>query len=335
MKRKRVTIKDVAAQAGVSRQTVSRVMNDTDVVAATTRQRVLAATEDLGYRPSKLARAMVTRQTNTIGLAMSDITNPFFPQVAHGVLEEAQANGYSVFICNSGGDPQQELELVQSLADHAVDGIIIYSSYESKDNLKTFAARYQPLVVINHLFEHPGVSQVMIDTPQGARLALDYLVDKGHTAIAMLTGVQDPASDRVRRIRAFREALVSHDLSIADEWITPCYAPTYECGYQATRQLLTQHPQVTAIFAYNDLLALGAIQACNSLNRRVPKDCAIVGFDDIPWAALSTPPLTSIRVDKGELGRQAMRRLLMMLDDPDAVFPPSYLNVELIVRESA
>jgi DNA-binding LacI/PurR family transcriptional regulator len=115
----------------------------------------------------------------------------------------------------------------------------------------------------------------------------------------------------------------------------PCPAPTYECGHLAARQLLTQHPQVTAIFAYNDLLALGAIWACNDLGRDIPTDCAIVGFDDIQWAAMSTPPLTSVRVDKVDLGRQAISRLLAVLDNPDVTFPPIYVGVELVTRESA
>jgi LacI family transcriptional regulator len=335
MKRKYVTIRDVAAQASVSRQTVSRVLTGRDKVAAETRARVLAVIDALGYRPNKVAQGLVTRHTYAVGLAVGDISNPFFPEVARGVLDAAQAKGYNVFLCNTDGNPQQELRTLQSLAAHAVDGIIVYPSYDSDGNLKTFAEQYRPLVVVNHIFEHPGVSMVLADHYAGARLAVDYLVGKGHTAIGMLTGVLDPSSDKVRRIRGFREALAAHGLPVVNEWIVSCLAPSLECGYEAARQLLTQHPRVTAIFAYNDLLALGAVRACKDLGRQVPADCAIVGFDDIQWAATATPSLTTIRVHKYELGQQAMNRLLAMLDDPEATFSPLYLEVELVIRESA
>lgn len=328
------TMRDVARKAGVSIKTVSRVVNDQGEISEATRQRVLAVIEELGYRPSRVARALVTQQSHTIGLVVSDITNPFFPQVAQGVLGAAQAKGYNVFLCNTDGDPQQELSLLESLADHGVDGIIFYPSYESDDNLKVFVEYYQPLVIINHHFEHSGVSQVMMDNRRGAKLAVDYLASKGHTAIGMLTGVQDLSLDKVRRIQGFREALAAQGLSIVDDWIVPNCAPTFECGYEDTKKLLKQHPPVTAIFAYNDLLALGALQACRELGRHVPDDCAIIGFDDIVWAAKATPPLTTIHVDKYNLGQTATNRLFEMLNDPEATLPPITVNVELIIRGS-
>jgi LacI family transcriptional regulator len=329
------TMRDVARKAGVSIKTVSRVVNDQGEISEATRQRVLAVIEELGYRPSRVARALVTQQSHTIGLVVSDITNPFFPQVAQGVLGAAQARGYNVFLCNTDGDVEQELSLLESLADHGVDGIIVYPSYNSDDNLETFVKYYQPLVVINHVFEHPNVSQIMVDNRRGAKLAVDYLASKGHTAIGMLTGVQDLSLDKVRRIQGFREALAAQGLSIVDDWIVPNCAPTFECGYDDAQKLLTQHPQVTAIFAYNDLLALGALQACRELGRHVPDDCAIIGFDDIVWAAKATPPLTTIRIDKYKLGHLATNRLFEMFNHPEATVPPVYVDVELVIRESA
>ncbi len=329
------TMRDVAQKAGVSIKTVSRVVNNQGEISEATRQRVLDAIDELGYRPSKVARALVTQRTHTIGLVVGDITNPFFPQVARGVLDTAQARGYNVFLCNTYGDPQQELDTLQSLADHAVDGIIFYPSYGSGENLNTFANHFRPLVIINHFCTHPNISRLIVDMPQGAKLAVDYLAGRGHTAIGMLTGVQNPKSESVRRIQSFQAALSAHKLPIVEEWIMPGQAPTFENGYESARQLLTQHPQVTAIFTYNDLLALGALQACNELGCRVPADRAIVGFDDILWAAKATPPLTTIRIDKYDLGRQAANRLFEMLDNPEATFPSIYVAVELIIRESA
>jgi LacI family transcriptional regulator len=328
-------MRDVAREAGVSIKTVSRVVNEQGEISEATRQRVLAVIEDLGFRPSRLARALVTQKTHTAGLVVGDITNPFFPQIARGVLDAALEKGYNVFLCNTSGNPQQEFDILQSLADHGVDGIIIYPSYDSDDNLKKFTKYFQPLVVVNHPFEHPGVSQITVSNLQGAKLAVDYLVCQGHTAIAMLAGIQDPSRDNVRRVQGFREAMAAHNFSAIDEWIVPGEAPTFECGYEDTQRLLTQHPQVTAIFAYNDLLALGALQACREAGRRIPEDCAIIGFDDIIWAAKSIPPLTTIHVDKYALGQQTANRLFDMLENPEDTYPPIYVDVELVIRESA
>ncbi len=326
-----VTMRDVAIKAGVSIRTVSRVVNNEGEITEETRQRVLAAIEELGYRPSKLARALVTRRTETIGLVLVNIANPFFAEVACGVLDAAEARGYNVFLCNST-DTEQQDRILRSLADHAVDGVIVYPGFGGGDSLRNFAEHHGPVVTLNCFFEYPGTSRVMIDTRRGANLAVDHLVSKGHTAIGMLAG-QARSLSLMRRVRGFREALRRHGLPFVKEWVLPG-PPTVERGFASTLQLLTQYPKITAIFAYNDLLAVGAIQACKELGRRVPDDCAIVGFDDIPLAAMLAPPLTTIRVDKYELGLQAANRLFDMLASPGTYFPPIYVDVELVVRGS-
>jgi LacI family transcriptional regulator len=328
-----VTMRDVARKAGVSIKTVSRVVNDQSEVAAETRQRVLTAITELGYRPSKLARALVTQRTDTIGLILGDITNPFFPEFSRGVMDVAQAEGYSVFVCNSDGRLASQIRALDSLVDHAVDGIILFPAYESEDEMKAFADHYQPVVVVGRFFEHPGIGLVIMKSYQGARLAVDYLVSRGHTAIGMITGSCSPLS-LMQRVQGFRDGLKDHGLPVIDEWILPG-PPVLEHGVEAARQLLTQHPQVTAIFAYNDLLALGSIQACKKLGRRVPDDCAIVGFDDIEFASMVSPALTTVHVNKYKLGQQSMTRLLEMLHDPEGSFDPIYEDVTLMVRESA
>jgi len=328
-----VTMRDVARKAGVSIKTVSRVVNNQGEISEATRQRVLAVIDELGYRPSRIAQAMVTRRTHTVGLVIPDITNPFFSEMTRSVQGFARAKDYNVFLCGSDRDPQETLQALHSLATQGVDGIIFFACRASDDDLKAFAHNYRPIVFINRFFEHPNVSLIMVDNYRGARLAVDYLIDQGHTAIGMLSGIY-PSLDKIRRVQGFRDGLVARGLSVVDDWILPGL-PTLDHGYVSARRLLTQHPQVTAIFAYNDLLATGAIRACHELGRRVPTDCAIVGFDDIRLAAMVTPPLTTIHVDKHNLGQQAMTRLLAMLDEPEVTFPPIYLDVELVIRESA
>ena len=328
-------MRDVAEKAGVSIKTVSRVVNDQGEISEATRQRVLAAIAELGYRPSRVARALVTQSSCTVGLVVADISNPFFPEVARGVLDTAQANDYNVFLCNTGGDLKQELNTLHSLADLGVDGVIIHPTYKSQANLKSFVEHYRPLVVVNFPFEHAGVSQIIVDNERGARLAVEYLIEQGHTNIGLLSGVPNPSSERVRRIQGYRQALMAHDLPVEEAWIVPVRTATVAGGYETSRQLLAQYPEVSAIFAYNDLLAIGALKACRNLGRRVPQDCAIIGFDDIQLAGLVTPTLTSVRVDKYNLGQQAMTRLLAMLENPTAEFPPVRLEVALTIRESA
>jgi LacI family transcriptional regulator len=328
---------DVAELAGVSKTTVSHVINETRFVEEETKRRVQEAIEELDYRPSMVARGLALRQTRTIGLIVTDITNPFFAKVARGVLDTAQDRGYDVFLCNSDMRPREEIRALYSLADHGVDGAIIFlPAWGDLEKLETFAKQYPPLVLVNRsLAEHPGISLVMADIEKGATLAIDHLVSKGHTAIGMLAGRWNPTAgvDELKRVQGFRAALAAHGIAVVEDWILPGQ-PTRDFGYKATLQLLTQYPQITAIFGYNDLLAVGAIQACTELGRRVPDDCAVTGFDDIELAALVTPPLTTIRMHKYELGYQAATRLLEMLADPDGDYPPICMDVELVIRQS-
>jgi LacI family transcriptional regulator len=330
--KRRITIEDVARAAGVSRQTVSRAINNKGEISPATLKRVMDAVEEFGYRPSAVARGLATRRTRTVGLVVPDITNPFFPEIARGVQDIARSKEYNVFLCNTDESPEEELQILGSLAAQPVDGIILFGSRIGDDDLAAFADGYRPLVMLNRFLEHPGVSQILVDNYQGAKLVVHYLVRGGHRAIGMLAGpITSPSS--VQRVEGFRQAMAARGLQVPEGWILPG-PPTIEGGFEAARYLLARHPEVTALSAYNDLSALGAIQACQELGRSVPGGCAIVGFDDIRLAGMVSPALTSVRVDKYYLGQQAMTRLLAMLDEPEAIFPPVWVGVELVVRES-
>ena len=319
-------MRDVAKEAGVSIKTVSRVVNDQGEIAVATRERVLAVIDQLGYRPNMLARGLVTQRTYTIGLNVRDITNPFFPEVARGVQDMARAHNYNVFLCNSDDDPQEEIRTLQTLADQSVDGVITFPYLQS--SVRMFAEPDRPFIVINNGMAHPHVSQVMTNNFEGAKLAVDHLAAKGHTEIAMITSQYQEQSQRVL---GFQAGIKAHGLTTTRLWSG---VPKFEQGFEATLQLLTEHPEISAIFAYNDLMAAGVIQACKKLGRRVPDDCAIIGFDDIALATLVDPPLTTVRLPKYKIGQMAMSRLLEMLEQPDYDFPPIHLDVELAVRES-
>lgn len=328
-----ITLRDVAQKAGVSIKTVSRVVNDQGEISDDTRQRVQAVIDELGYRPNLIARGLVTQRSYTVGLVFPDITNPFFPEVARGVQDTARARDYNTLLCNSDENKQEELRTLHSLAAQGVDGIIIFPCFHTNDNLNIFAEQYQPVVSVNSRYDHPHISLVLTDNYGGAKQAVEHLYGRGHRHIAMLSGLETSPT-RGRRVQGFLNTMAALNLPVTEEAVL-AGLPTLESGYEAALRLLRQNPQVTAIFAYNDLLALGAIKACKELGRRVPDDCAIIGFDDVQLASLVSPALTTIRLDKYDIGRQAMGRLLEMLDTPDTRFPAIELGTELVIRESA
>ncbi len=328
-----VTMRDVAEKAGVSIKTVSRVVNNQSEISEETRQRVQAVIEELGYRPNLIARGLVTQRSYTIGLVFPDITNPFFPDVARGVQDAARAKDYNTLLCNSDENQQEELRTLHSLAAQGVDGIIIFPCFRTGNNLPLFAEEFGPIVSINYMLEYPNISVLLTENAYGARLAVDHLVGVGHHHIAMLAGLESSPM-RGRRLSGFLEAMSAHALPVPEHRVRSS-SPTLESGYEKALDMLRQDPKITAIFAYNDLMALGAIRACNKLGLRVPDDCAVVGFDDIQLASLVSPALTTIRLDKYEIGQMAMQRLLKMISSPEVKLPPLSLNVEFVRRESA
>ncbi len=328
-----VTMRDVAQRAGVSVRTVSRVVNRRGEITDATRLRVQAAIDDLNFQPNKLARALVTQHTDTIGLIVDDIANPFFAELAAAVQANAQAAGYSIFLCHSAGLWEEELRALDSLVAHGVDGIILSPSAGlTAERLKPFADRCGPIVTVGHAPNHDRIGRVQISTRGGAYEAVEHLIARGHRCIAMLCGIGAPAIHH--RYQGYREALLGHDLDLRDELVCPG-ATTFERGRASTLALLAQYPDVTAIFAYNDLLALGALRACAEQGRRVPADCAVVGFDDIPLADWINPSLTTVRVDKPRLGGQAVELLLDMLLAPESAPPTVTVDTRLVVRESS
>lgn len=332
MKQKTITMNDVAEAAGVSRQTVSRVINDKGEISPDTRQHVMDVIQKLGYRPNRAARGLVMQRTNTVGLVIPDITNPFFSEVARGVQDLARTRDHNVFMGSTDEEPEETIRTLQSLAAQAVDGIIIFSHPLSHEKLENFANSFRPIVTINLSFEHASVSTITVDNYQGAKLAVNHLVEQGHTAIAMLTG-NSASPQKIRRVNGYTDALTAHGLPVNQDWIIPC-VPDMVNGHQTAHQLLTNNPQITAIFAYNDLLALGALRACHELGRRVPQDCAVIGFDDIQLASMVTPSLTTVHYDKYGLGQKAMSRLFEMIENPEGNFPSIKIDVDLIIRES-
>ncbi|MDX1417270.1 MAG: LacI family DNA-binding transcriptional regulator [Candidatus Promineifilaceae bacterium] len=329
---KRATIEDVAKAAGVSRQTVSRAINDKGEISPETKQRVLEVVRQLGYRPNRLAQGMVTQRTKTVGLVMPDISNLFFPEVARGVQDAGREYDYNVLVCNTDDDPREEMNTLYSLMGQWVDGIVMISSSADITELQAFCDTFGPVVILNRDVKHTHVSSIMVENVRGGFLATEHLINLGRNRIGMLVS-KAYKNSRIRRVQGYREALQEYGIGMNDQLIVGS-EPTLQGGYEAMRKLLDRDEQISAVFAYNDLMGLGAIRACRDLGKNVPADIAIIGFDDIALAAMTTPSLSSIRVDKYAIGQKAMVRLLEMLAHPETTFDKIYIDVELVSRES-
>ena len=314
---------------GVSARTVSRVVNGEAVVSRATRDRVLEAIDQLGYRPNLLARGLINQRSGMIALMVTSMANPFFPEFADGVRAAATDHGLTLVLTSSEDEAAAQERLLRDLASHSVEGLIAFSAFDGHDSLAEAARGGLPVVVVNERSTDPDVLSVRADMCHGAQLAVEHLVGIGRSRVGMVAGELDESHPRWRE-HGFRSACAEHDLgcrSICTE------AATIDGGDAATKTLLEQHPDLDGIFAYNDLMAIGAIRALERSGRNVPHDVAVVGFDDITIGAFVTPALTTIRIDRYKLGRLAVDTLVDVRAGNRPV--PPLLDVELIPRVSA
>jgi LacI family transcriptional regulator len=329
----RVTMVDVARQAGVSLMTVSRVVNNKEDVSPATRQRILEIIDELGYRPSGIARGLVTQRTGTIGLVVPDIDNPFFSGMVRGAENQAYAENYSVFLCNTNEDVEREIAVLQSLEDKQVDGLLLCSSRLDEEELRIVVARFPTVVLVSRRLDDDCVGAVFSDDETGSYQAVTHLIQSGHKDIGFISGPPVSLSGRLR-LAGYRRAMDTAGIAFDPSRVEHC-SPVVEGGLQASLNLLKRQPEITALLCHNDLVAVGALQACNALDRQVPDDVAVIGFDDIPLAEYVTPSLTTSRIPRYELGERAMRLLLDQIADHSGKTQTVVLPVELIVRESA
>ncbi len=343
---RRVTIADVAREAGVSLQTVSRVLNNKGKIRPETRSHILAIIERLGYRPNALARGLATHKTFALGLVMPDIANPFFSAIARGAEEAARQAGYSLLLFNTIEDPAREVEALGTLAAQRVDGLLLCSSRLPDDELRrlgqddpAFRRQLRRLselpatVLVNRELTEPALSVIRVDNEAEARCAVEFLLSRARRTIAFLAG---PVASHGGSLRAlgYRRALEAAGIACDPTLVRPCI-PHLDGGRSAAHALLSARPDVDAVLCYNDLVAVGALQACSEMGRRVPEDVAVVGCDDIMLAALVTPPLTTMRSDQRRMGDEGIGMLLRAINQPEAGPEKIILQPELVVRASA
>ncbi|MEH7176860.1 LacI family DNA-binding transcriptional regulator [Neobacillus vireti] len=330
-----ITIKDIARKANVSITTVSRVINQkSEGIGESTRKKVLEIIEELEYRPNSIARSMITKQTKTIGLIIPDIRNPFFPELVRGVEDFANLHAYNVFLCNTDGDPKRELEYVSLLKEKNVDGIIFtYSCAENILRLEEIVIDQNiSLVLLDRGVEDQKFSSVSIHNESAGYLATKHLLDISHTKIGCITGPAQFPNSKARLNgykRALKEAAIpfNQDLILAADY-------QMDGGYLAAKTLLAEK-DITAIFAFNDLMAFGVYQAAEEKGLTIPNDLSVVGFDNIKYNQLLHPKLTTIEQSVYEMGEISAKILLEQITQGgDVKNKTLYLEPTLILRES-
>ena len=327
-----VSIKTVAARAGVSFQTTSKVLNGKGSVSEQTRQRILAAASELGYVPNAVARGLVTRSTRTVGVVASDLSDYVLAQFVVGAEREAREQGHSVIISTVDGEGSDGGRYVRTLVERRVEGILLAApELERQPGVAEALGGSVPVVSIHAL---PGsrVTLVGSNHVETGLLATRHLVEHGHCRIGTIAG---PVSRRVvhSRLRGYEQALTEAGIVPDPAWVEAGDWQV-EGGFDAALRLLGRVPELTALFVQNDIMAIGALSALHQLGRRVPDDCAVVGCDDIPAARHTIPPLTTVRIPLYETGATAMRLLLERIATPTGESQRVLLPVGLVTRRS-
>ncbi|WP_284036904.1 LacI family DNA-binding transcriptional regulator [Neobacillus sp. 114] len=329
-----VTIKDIAKKAGVSITTVSRIMNNkSEGIRKETCEKVLKVIEELNYKPNSIARSMITKKTNTIGLVIPDIRNPFFPELVRGVEDVANNAQYTVFLCNTDSSHRKETDYLTIMKEKNVDGIIFSGPQEtqSKEFYQTVQEYEIPVVLLDRGQENRDFGGVYIDNEKAGYLATKHLLELSHRKIGCITGPANiPNSNE--RFKGYTKALSEFQVPIDDSIIiTGNYQ--MEGGYQAAKTLLKEK-DVTAIFAFNDLMAFGVYQAAVELGINIPNDLSVVGFDNLTYNQLLIPKLTTIEQSAYKMGEIAATMLFDQINNKNISKEQVFMEPKLIINGS-
>jgi LacI family transcriptional regulator len=324
------TIRDVAKRAGVSSATVSHTINGTRFVDPATQARVREAIAETGYRPNYFARSLRKRESRTLGLVIPDTTNPFFAEMARAIEDAGFAAGYSVVLCNSDRSVEKESIYVDSLLAKQIDGIILASANAQLATIAQIQTAGVPVVLIPGELGDFAVDILMTDDLAAGKLAAEHLLSLGHTRIACITGPRTTSAS-AGRVAGFEQVLAGAGLSLAASSRGDFRAGR---GRDAMAELLDSGADFTAVFAANDLTAIGALQTLHQRGLRVPDDISLMGFDNMQLSDLVTPRLTTIAHSLPEIGPRTIELLVNRMADPGAPPVRLLLPARLVVRES-
>jgi len=327
-----LTMKDVARRAGVSTATVSRALTGSTHVSPQLQQRVLRAVEELNYRPSRVARSLRTRTSRILGVIVSDIRNPFFTSLVRGIEDIAHASEYSLILCNSDEDPAKEELYIHVLSAEKVAGAIVVPIREDSTACNTLIENGIPIVAVDRRLEHVNADTVMLDNVQGAYMAVSHLVQEGCSRIGLIGGPLHTTTGK-ERLEGYKKALAHHGIEL-DEDLIKIGNYKQVSGYNLACELLRMDDAPTAIFAANNMMTLGALQAIHDQGLSIPQDIALVGFGDMPWAEVLNPALTAVAQPTYELGCTAANVLLRRIAHRNLETVEIRLDPVLVVRES-
>lgn len=329
-------LKQVAVLAGVSTATVSHVLNNSGRVSAVLRERVLKVARDLNYHPNSLARSLVTRRSNVVGMVITDIMNPFYGALTRGAEDILARKGYALLVGNSDGDEKKEAEYYKTFVAKRVDGVLLITcpmeyppAYLSRHNTEE-----TPLVLINR--DYPGIraDMVIADSLEGSCQAVTHLFEMGHRRVGIITGPAEHVSSR-QRLLGYRKAFMERGVMV-DEQLVREARFDIKSGYEQAKYLLSLHDRPTAFFACNAVMSMAALRAIFEFGLRCPEDAALVSFDDVDWFELIRPRVSAVAQPAYKLGATAAEILLQRMSG-QLTAPPhrTVLKTELIKRESS
>ncbi|MBA3927558.1 LacI family DNA-binding transcriptional regulator [Listeria rustica] len=327
------TIRDIAEKTGVSITTISQILNGKGSrFSEATRNKVFQTAKDLAYKPNFFAKNMVTNRTNTIGMIVPEVTDPFFSQMVKGAEDYLNAHDYMILLCNSSQDSTREDLYVEELLHRAVDGLIIASPNILASNVFTqLEALHKPYILLDRKRHHREEGNIFIDDYEGGYMATEHLLSLGHTKIGIITS-DDSFYSVEERLQGYQASLKEHEISGSPDWIM-AGDQTMAGGYVASKKLLAS-TDITALFVTNDQMAAGTYRAALELGISIPDDLSIIGFDDIELAEYMAPTLTTIRQPIYNIGKTAAKYLLKAIQNPTEKMPNKKMPLDLIIRES-
>jgi DNA-binding LacI/PurR family transcriptional regulator len=328
----KATIYDIAKEAGVSIATVSKVINGKGRISVETRSAVFAIMERLDFQPSVIASALTGKKTFTLGLLVPDVSNPFFAEIARAIEDQGHQLGYSVVMCNTDNKDEKIERYISLLLQKSVDGIIIATGIEKKEILEQLLAKGLPIVLIARELPFIAVDTVVVDDYVGGCMAANHLLEMGHKEIAFLAESQKVSSSR-ERMRGFRQTMLDAGLLLNEQWLKVCDYKV-EDGNSKTLELLQEDRRPTAIFACNDMLAVGALQAAREMKINVPSELSIISFDNTILSSVTNPPLTTIAQPMEQMGKLAVDLIVQNIKESNHQKQRIVLRPELIIRES-
>ncbi|TYS70994.1 LacI family transcriptional regulator [Sutcliffiella horikoshii] len=330
------TIKDIAKVAGVSVTTVSRALNGYSDVSKKTRQRIEEVAKELNYSPNSVARSLVMKKSKTIGLLVSDmnregVKDNFTFEVLCGINEASANSDYDLVLFSTTSSKQSQKTYTQLCRERRVDGVILQGIKTDDPYLQEVVESDIPCVLVDIPKESATVGYVTTDNVEGAKKAVAHLIEQGHKNIAMING-HEKADVSIRRLKGYMEMLANEQLTYRPEWIKNGDFKE-KVAEEVAVELLTEHPEITAVFCASDLMGLGVLKAVKKIGKKVPDDIAVIGYDDIMLASYSNPSLSTIRQDKFKLGFEAAILLLDMLEGKEQSHA-KLIDTKLIIRES-